>query len=51
MKFENLPEFIPKSEEIESLKNFLTPYLTDDILPNQIEVEPKKTGQTQNTYV
>ena len=45
MKFEHLPKYIPKSEEIESLKNFLTPYLTDDILPNQIEVEPKKQAK------
>ena len=45
MKFEHLPEYIPKSEEIISLKIFLTPYLTDDILPNQIEVEPKKQAK------
>ena len=51
MKFENLPEFIPKSEEIESLKNFLTPYLTDDILPNQIEVEPCLKFGTLSTVI
>ena len=43
MKFEHLPEYIPKSEEIESLKNFF------DTLPhrwlNQIEVEPKKQAK------
>ena len=50
MKFEHLPEYIPKSEEIERLKIFLTPYFTNDILPNQTEVEPKKRDQTQNTY-
>ena len=45
LKFEDLPEYIPQSEAIERLENFLTPYLTDDILPNQIEVEPKKQAK------
>ena len=37
VKFEHLPEYIPQSEAIERLENFLTPYLTDDILRNQTE--------------
>ena len=42
LKFERLPEYLPQSEAIERLENFLTPNRTDDILPNQTEVEPKK---------
>ena len=45
VKFEHLPEYIPQSEAIERLENFLTPYRTDDILPNQTEVEPKKDAK------
>ena len=45
LKFEHLPEHIPQSEAIERLENFLTPYLTDDILLNQTEVEPKKEAK------
>ena len=45
LKFEHFPEYIPKSEKIERLKIFLTPYPTDDILPNQTEVEPKKQAK------
>ena len=45
LKFEHLPEYIPQSKAIERLENLLTPDLTDDILPNQTEVEPKKVAK------